>query len=178
MENNGYERFGTYLLSHLGIDNPDDLDWRYIINEYKKITVKSRPGLMYINWMVANHFGVEAYDVRTIKRKPTYTNPKNAAIYLATSLYKYTQADLCEFYSLKNHSSINFAVTTVENWLDTDKDFRIKVEQITNKLLGYEQIYQKPITSAIGISTSVPNTTYTSGNSVLINRDREVEGGD
>lgn len=175
MENNGYERFGTYLLSHLGIDNPDDLDWRYIVSEYKKITMKTKPGLMYINWLVATHFGLDAHDVRTIKRVPTYTTPKHVATYLATSLYKYTQFELRDFYTLKNHSSISLAIIKVENWLDTDKHFKIEVEQITNKLLGYEQIYQRPITDTIGIPVSIQEADIPKGNSMPIDGNRKVE---
>jgi hypothetical protein len=142
-------------LSHLGIvDDPDNLDWGYIVKEYKKLTLKTKPGLMYINWLVATHFGVEASDVRTIKRVPTYTTPKHVAMYLATGLYQYTQPELLEFYDLKDHSSISLAITKIENWLDTDKHFKIEVEQLTNKLLGYEQIYE-PGTNTIGSSENV-----------------------
>lgn len=159
MENNGYERFGKYLLSHLGvINNPDDLDWRYIVGEYKKITVKTKPGLMYINWLVATHLGVEANDVRTIKRQPTYTTPKYIVMYLATSLYRYTQVELRDFYTIKDRSSVSTAITRVEGWMDTDKHFKTDIEQLTNKLLGYEQIYQRPITDTIGSLGSIQET--------------------
>ena len=179
MENNGYERFGKYLLSHLGIvDNPDDLDWRYIVNEYKKITVKTKPGLMYINWLVATHFGLEPNDVRIIKKQPVYTTPKYIVMYLATSLYKYTQFELRDFYTVKNHSSVSIAITRVEGWLDTDKYFKVDIEQITNKLLGYEQIYQKPIRDTIGSFGSIQKTNYPQGDNMSIDRNRKVESSD
>jgi len=179
MENNGYERFGVYLLSHLGvIDNPDDLDWRYIVSEYKKLTLKTKPGLMYINWLVAIHFGLDAHDVRTIKRKPTYTTPKHIAMYLATSLYRYTQIELRDFYDLKDRSSVPSAINKVEGWTQSDKYFREDIEQLTNKLLGYEQIYQRPITDTIGGGKIFYNAALEKGNYMSINRNRKVESSD
>ena len=160
MENNGYERFGKYLLSHLGIvENPDDLDWGYIVKEYQKLSIKIKPGLMYINWLVATHFSQDPFEVRTNKvRKPELITPKHTVMYLAATLYNYTQYDLRDFYGLSERSTISSALTKIEGWLMSDKFFKADFEQITNKLLGYEQIYQKPITDTIGSLGNIQET--------------------
>ena len=164
----GYERFGKYLLSHLGIvDDPDSLDWEFIVKGYSEITKQTRPGLMYVNWVVSNHFGMDAHEVRSIKtNKPKFTTPKHVTMYLATTLFRYTQDELREFYHLniQNRSSVANALTKVEGWLQTDKHFKEDIEQITNTLLGYEQIYKKPITDTIGSPESIPESDYEPGN--------------
>ena len=178
----GYERFGKYLLSHLGIiDDPDSLDWGFIIKGYSEITKKTRPGLMYINWVVSNHFEMEAQEVRSIKtNKPAYTIPKHVTMYLATTLFKYTQDDIRDFYelSIKNRSSVANALTKIEDWLQTDKHFKEDVEHITNILLGYEQIYKKPITDTSGKFEHVHETVFDERNNMFINRNRKIKSSD
>ena len=159
---NGYARFGKYLLSHLGIvDDPDSLDWNYIVKGYNEIAKQTKPGLMYINWIVSNHFRIDAYEVRSIKtNKPLYTTPKHVAMYLATTLFRYTQDEIRDFYylTINNRTSVANALTKVKGWMQSDKHFREDIEQLTNKLLGYEQIYQKPITDTIGSLNSIPES--------------------
>lgn len=181
MKNNGYERFGKYLLSHLGIvENPDDLDWDFIIRGYSDIIKQTKPGLMYINWVVCNHFGMDAFEIRSIKtNKRTHTMPKHVAMYLATTLFNYTQDELRDFYyHVRNRSSVAHALSKVEGWMQSDKYFKEDVEHITNILLGYEQVYKKPITDTIGVSDSVSEPTFGAGNNLSINRNREVESSD
>jgi hypothetical protein len=173
-----YERFGKYLLSHLGIvDDPDALDWEFIVKGYTQITKRTKPGLMYINWLVANHFGVDASEVRSIKtNKPNFTTPKHTTMYLATTLFRYTQDEIRDFYHLniQNRSSVANALTKIEGWLQTDKHFKEDVEHITNILLGYEQIYKRPITDTIGVLGSIQKANIPEGNSMPIDGNRKV----
>ena len=181
IKNNGYEQFGKYLLSHLNIDNPDEFDWDFIIRGYVESAKVTKPGLMYINWLIANHFGMDAYEVRTVKtNKPEYTTPKHVAMYLAATLFRYTQDDIRDFYglSIKNRSSVANALTKVEGWMQSDKYFKEDIESITNKLLGYEQVYKRPITSTIGGGKSFYDSAFKDGNHMLIDRDREVKSSD
>lgn len=178
--NNGYERFGKYLLAHLGIiENPDDMDWDYIVSEYNKLSIKTKPGLMYINWLVATHFDQDPYEVRTNKmRKPDLITPKHTVMYLATTLYNYTQYDLRDFYGLNERSTISSALRKIEGWLTSDKYFKAEFEQITNKLLGYEQLYKRPFPDTIGGGESFYKTAVEEGNSVSVHRDGEIKSSD
>ena len=177
---NGYERFGKYLLSHLGvIENPNDIDWDYIVKEYNKLSVKTKPGLMYINWLVATHFDEDPHEVRTNKvRKPNLITPKHTVMYLATTLYNYTQYDLRDFYGLNERSTISGALRKIEGWLISDKYFKTEFEQITNKLLGYEQVYKRQSTDTIGGGKSFYDSAVKEGNHMLIDRNREIKGSD
>jgi hypothetical protein len=181
MKSSGYEHFGKYLLSHLGVmDEPESLDWDFIIRSYVDTTRMTKPGLMYINWVVSNHFGMEAHKVRKVKtNKPSYTTPKHVAMYLAAKLFRYTQYEIRDFYySVKNRSSVSNAFTKVEGWMQSDKYFREDVEQITNILLRYEQTYKKPITDTIRSFKDVQEPSPKEGNNMLVNRNREVESSD
>ena len=176
MEQNGYTRFGKYLLAHLGVvEDPDALDWAYIIKEFTLLSVKKKPGLMYINWVVATHFNMEPQEIRLVKtNKRSYSTPKHVAMYLANILFGHNQYDIRDFYTIQNRSSVSNAITKVEEWLATDKHFRIDLEQITNKLLGYEQIYHEPFKSATGCLVTVPHTRVSAGNCVLVNGNGEI----
>lgn len=142
---NGYESFGRFLLSHLQFNiNPDDIDWTYICNQFDLKNKLSIPGLMYINWIVCDHFQMDPYEVRTKKtRKREYIIPKHTVIYLATMLYRYTQEKIVEFYNLKDRSSVSNSNIKIQGLIDTDKFFREDVNRIKNKLIEYGKTYKE-----------------------------------
>jgi len=177
---NGYEDFGKYLLTHLGfVDTPDDLDWNFIVRTYsKKGDRRSKPGLMWLNWTVCTYFGMDPALVRTERsRKRVYVKPRHIAQYLAIMLFGYTQEEVSEFYGIKNRSLITSNNGSVENLMVTDKYYKLDVENITQKLLRYDE-NEEPGTSTIGIPRSVQESEEREGDGLLVNRDRQIEGSD
>jgi hypothetical protein len=180
IDNDPYTKFGKYLLFHLGVDiDPDELDWLYIIKGFLKQTISIQPGLMYINWVVCHHFEVDPLEVRYSRsKKREYAYPKHIATYLADRVFNIAQEKIRDFYEYKNRSSIPNANTNVENLMKTNKKFKSDVEHITNKILGYEQIFKESISSTMGIPYGIQKTGIKEGNNLPLYRNGEIQSSD
>ncbi len=71
-------------------------------------------------------------------------------MYLAVTLFRYKYDALQDFYNISNHASIVNAMDVARNYLFTEKDYRIKIDILTDKLLGYgrneDKIIERPDT--------------------------------
>lgn len=184
MKNSSFERFGKYLLSKLNIDT-SDVDFPELIKDYiryyRQETVKSTPGMMYINWVCATEFGQDPHTVRTIgTRHRKYIYPKHSAMYLAVVLFKYEYEPLLEFYNMKNHATVVSALDNVRDLMYSDKKFNEKIEAITDKLLGYgtnnENANKRSDTT--GSFGSIQDPEIKERDSVLVDGNREIESSD
>lgn len=136
------EKFGRNLLKNVSEIDPDTVNWKSEVDEFIRhwsydIIAYNRPGLMYLNWVVSKEFGYDAYLVRSNTKVRRITKVKHTAMYLAATLFKYKYDELQEFYNIRNHASIVNAMNVARNYLFTDKEYKQKVEILTNKLLGY-----------------------------------------
>ena len=138
IDSNVYVKFGKFLLYYLNlVKNVDELDWFSIIRQYDRLTTSKQPGLMHINWVVCAEFDLDPVKVRYNKnRKPEFTLPKHVAMYLANTLFEYTQDHIYEFYEYEDRSIVSHVVERIERKLAKDKHFKTKVENIISILLG------------------------------------------
>ena len=176
-------RFGKYLLTRIKFE--EDVDLNEIINLYNtkvegKVN-KSVPGLMYINWTVAHYFNMDGYEVRDKRtRKAEYIKVKHIAMYLSTVLYGYEYGQLLEFYGLVNHATVIHALENVEDYIVTDKKYKKAIEELTDKLLGYDRYtdhdenFNERSSTEEGIG-DIQEETRQEGNDMFIYRNREVE---
>lgn len=141
-------RFGKYLVTRLqnqGVTMTiTDEDLHTIITAYNSRIEgrinKSVPGLMYINWVVARYFNLEPHEVRDKKtRKAEYIKVKHLAMYLAVTLYGYEYTQVLDFYNLVNHATVVHALENIDDYMETDKHYKKAVEELTDKLLGYDR---------------------------------------
>ena len=138
LDDNAYVKFGKFLLHHLKlVENPDELDWLTIVNRFSRLNSTKQAGLMYITWIVCKEFNQKLTDVRYIKtKKSKLVIPKHVSMYLAERLFNHSQKDIANFFGYKNRSSVSNANVSVEKALFSDKYFKVKLEKITNELLG------------------------------------------
>lgn len=139
---NKLSNFGKFLLRYLNVViNIDEINWDEVSDAYeeylknqiieirRKDTNISRPGLLYINWVISKYYDVDPWLVREGKsRKRELTKPRQVGHYIAVSVFKYTLQATGEFYH-KNHSTILHSKKTVENEMEIDKKYK---EEILN----------------------------------------------
>lgn len=141
------KHFGKFLLNHLNIAiNTEVLEWEKIELQYenfkrgqeveiqKQSVEVNRPGLLYINWVVATYFGEDAYDVRTFTRtrKREKVQARQIAHHIAVKKFMYTYQKVGDFYD-KDHATVIHSCKTVNNLLDTDQRFKQMFFEITQK---------------------------------------------
>jgi len=147
MKENIGTHYGEFLLRFLNVAiNVNEINWREVEEAYEKyqqdklLEAKEkpidlfRPGLVYINWVISNYFNADPWLVREGKsRKRELTKPRQIGHYIAVTLYKFTLQQTGTFYN-KDHATVLHSRRTVQNEIDTNKEYRIEVLNIIDKL--------------------------------------------
>ena len=143
------KEFGRFLLKHLNvIINIEQLDWDIIYSHYEKFKEDKkiyeqpeqvrvrRPGLMYINWFVANYFGFDSLLVQTLKtRKREITKARQVGHYISVKIFKYTQEEVTEFYDyMKQRSTIHHSIKAVENDMETNAEYKEEILTLISRI--------------------------------------------
>jgi len=104
-----------------------------LINKLVKNS-KRELSIEYISKVVCDYFNmpVEALQARTRKRE--IVQARQIAMYFSKSLTKYSLASIGAQIGSKDHATVLHACKTVNNLKDTDKNFRLFVEDIEKKL--------------------------------------------
>ena len=104
-----------------------------LINKLVKNS-KRELSIEYISKVVCDYFNmpVEALQAKTRKRE--IVQARQIAMYFSKSLTKYSLASIGAQIGSKDHATVLHACKTVNNLKDTDKNFRVFVEEIEKKL--------------------------------------------
>lgn len=185
-----YKKFAQFLLNYFDVKlKLDEKDFEIIEkrfsefekNELIELSMKNKPGLMYISWNVANYFGLDSLIVIEGKgRKKELTQPRQICYYVAHKIYGYTQKQIADFFGgdtaqgTKNHSTILSGIRRTQNLMDTEKDYNELVNTIIDKIKDGDN--NQRTDTATG-TQSVYRSSESEGNDLSLNRYGEIEGG-
>jgi chromosomal replication initiator protein len=88
----------------------------------------------YIQKVVCSYFNVPIEAVQTDTRKREIVQARQVAMYFAKSLTKSSLATIGSQIGGKDHATVLHACKTVNNLIDTDKNFRTQIDEIEKKL--------------------------------------------
>jgi chromosomal replication initiator protein len=83
----------------------------------------------------AQHFEVEAADLRSKGRRQELIAPRQVAMYLIRELTPHSYPEIGQFFSGRDHSTIMYAVQKVTEQLEADDALIAKVRHIKGELL-------------------------------------------
>jgi len=104
-----------------------------LINKLVKNS-KRELSIEYISKVVCDYFNMPVDALQTKTRKREVVQARQIAMYFSKSLTKYSLASIGAQIGSKDHATVLHACKTVNNLKDTDKNFRIFVEEIEKKL--------------------------------------------
>jgi len=88
----------------------------------------------YIQKVVCNYFNVEVEQLHSKTRKREIVQARQVAMFFSKSLTKASLANIGYLIGGKNHATVLHACKTVNNLMETDKRFRLQVDEIEKKL--------------------------------------------
>lgn len=88
----------------------------------------------YISKVVCDYFNMPVEALQTKTRKREIVQARQIAMYFSKSLTKYSLASIGAQIGSKDHATVLHACKTVSNLKDTDKNFRMFVDEIEKKL--------------------------------------------
>ena len=104
-----------------------------LINKLVKNS-KRELSIEYISKVVCDYFNMPVEALQTKTRKREIVQARQIAMYFSKSLTKYSLASIGAQIGSKDHATVLHACKTVNNLKDTDKNFRLFVEDIEKKL--------------------------------------------
>jgi len=88
----------------------------------------------YISKVVCDYFNMPVDTLQTKTRKREIVQARQITMYFSKNLTKYSLASIGAQIGNKDHATVLHACKTVNNLVDTDKNFRLYVEEIEKKL--------------------------------------------
>ncbi|MEA2012726.1 MAG: chromosomal replication initiator protein DnaA [Verrucomicrobiota bacterium] len=82
---------------------------------------------------IADHFDIRVTDILSRKRPNNIAIPRKIAMYLSRQLTMHSSTELGEAFG-KNHATVLHAVSSVENSMDTDEQFKHTVNRLSREL--------------------------------------------
>ncbi|HBG70665.1 MAG: chromosomal replication initiation protein DnaA [Bacteroidetes bacterium GWF2_43_63] len=101
---------------------------QYVRNSKREISID------YIQKMVCDYFNISVEQMHSSSRKREIVQARQLAMYFAKTLTKSSLASIGTDIGGKDHATVLHAVRTVKNLIDTDKHFRVYVEEIEKKI--------------------------------------------
>ncbi|MCW8954559.1 MAG: chromosomal replication initiator protein DnaA, partial [Sulfurimonas sp.] len=59
---------------------------------------------------------------------------RRIAIYLCRELTQNTMPQLAQYFGMKDHTAISHTLKKINELLENDEDFKVKIEELTNKI--------------------------------------------
>jgi len=115
-----------------------------LINEYNKsdskftlklyVNVKERSYLKFDQIMqsVCMATGITAEYINMKSREPVVLLPRQMCHYIASKCTKKTLSEIGKYFGNKDHATVLNSVKKIQNYLDTDKEFRDKYGDLLN----------------------------------------------
>ncbi len=85
--------------------------------------------------VIAHELNIKPTDIKSKKRSQPIVEARRIGIYLAKTLTPDTRMrDLAEFFGLKDHTAVSHAMKKINQLLQNDENFNVKVEELKSKI--------------------------------------------
>jgi len=84
--------------------------------------------------VVSDNYGMPVKAIFSMKRKKSFVEPRQVAMYLCNKLTKLSLPETAEHFKRKDHTTVMHACKKINKMCDEDVDFKLKVEGMTDKL--------------------------------------------
>jgi len=85
--------------------------------------------------IIAKEFNIKPSEITSKSRNKNIVAARRCAIYLAREFTKDSTPTIAKHFGLKDHSAVSHAIKAFNKKLKEDNDFRIKIEELKNKIL-------------------------------------------
>jgi chromosomal replication initiator protein len=118
----------TLNKKEITLDLAKDMIDKLIKNTKREISIE------YIQKMVCNYFNIPIEQIQSKTRKREIVQARQVAMFFSKNLTKASLATIGSQIGGKDHATVLHACKTVNNLIETDKRFRIQIDEIEKKL--------------------------------------------
>ncbi|QOY52120.1 chromosomal replication initiator protein DnaA [Candidatus Sulfurimonas baltica] len=83
---------------------------------------------------VSKDLNIKPSEIRSKGRSKNLVYARRIAIYLCRELTQNTMPQLAKYFGMKDHTAISHTLKKINELLENDEDFKVKIEELTNKI--------------------------------------------
>lgn len=87
-----------------------------------------------ITQSVAKDLNIKPSEIRSKSRSNNLVYARRIAIYLCRELTQSTMPQLAQYFSMKDHTAISHTIKKINELIENDEDFKVKIDELTNKI--------------------------------------------
>ena len=113
-----------------------DIDLAFTKNVLKDQLKENRANLTLdsITQSVAKDLNIKPSEIRSKGRSKNIVYARRIAIYLCRDLTQNTMPQLALYFGMKDHTAISHTLKKINELIENDEDFKVKIEELTNKI--------------------------------------------
>ncbi len=113
-----------------------DIDLEFTKNVLKDQMNENRENLTMdkITQVVAKDLNIKPSEIRSKGRSKNIVYARRISIYICRELTQNTMPQLAQYFGMKDHTAISHTIKKINNFIKDDEDFRVKIEELTNKI--------------------------------------------
>lgn len=89
--------------------------------------------------IVSRELNIKPSEIKSKSRNTNIANARRIVIYLARNLTPNSMPSLAKFFGMRDHSSVSKAMKKVQETLESEADFKNKIDELKNKIETYNQ---------------------------------------
>ncbi|WP_294963771.1 chromosomal replication initiator protein DnaA [Sulfurimonas sp.] len=113
-----------------------DIDLAFTKNVLKDQLQENRANLTLdiITNNVAKDLNIKPTEIRSKGRSKNLVYARRISIYLCRELTQNTMPQLAQYFGMKDHTAISHTLKKINELMKNDEDFKVKIEELTNKI--------------------------------------------
>ncbi len=84
--------------------------------------------------IISQELNIKPSDIKSKKRSKNIVEARRIAIYLARTLTQNSMPKLAEYFGMKDHTAVSHNMKKINQIIDEDENFRLKLEELKNKI--------------------------------------------
>ena len=113
-----------------------DIDLKFTKNVLKDQMRENRANIDMdsITQTVAKDLNIKPSEIKSKGRSKNIVYARRISIYICRELTKNTMPQLAQYFGMKDHTAISHTIKKINNLIKDDEDFKLKIEELTNKI--------------------------------------------
>ena len=113
-----------------------DINLEFTKNVLKDQLQENRANLSMesITSSVAKDLNIKPSEIRSKGRSKNIVYARRIAIYICRDLTQNTMPQLAQYFGMKDHTAISHTIKKINSLIQTDEDFKTKIDELTNKI--------------------------------------------
>jgi chromosomal replication initiator protein len=113
-----------------------DIDLEFTKNVLKDQMNENRANIdmNMITQTVAKDLNIKPSEIKSKGRSKNIVYARRISIYICRELTQNTMPQLAQYFGMKDHTAISHTIKKINDLIKEDEDFRVKIEELTNKI--------------------------------------------